>query len=87
MRSRPRHDTLILIPARNEAGRIGKVLHGLARLQVEADVLVIDDGSGDNTAGEAQRLGAMVIHHPFNLGYGVASGQKGKFLIQDVIML
>ena len=72
MRSRPRHDTLILIPARNEAGRIGKVLHGIARLRVEADVLVIDDASGDNTAGEAQRLGAMVIHHPFNLGYGVA---------------
>ena len=70
MRSRLRHDTLVIIPARNEAGRIGDVLRGLARQDVAADVLVIDDGSDDNTAGEAERFGAQVIRHPFNLGYG-----------------
>ncbi len=72
MRSRPRHDTLVIIPARNEASRIGEVLRGLQRHGIEADVLVIDDGSGDNTAREAERLGAGVIRHPFNLGYGAA---------------
>lgn len=70
MRSRLRHDTLIIIPARNEAGRIGDVLRDLDKQGVEADVLVIDDGSDDNTANEAERFGAQVIRHPFNLGYG-----------------
>lgn len=70
--TRPRHDTLVIIPARNEAGRIGEVLRGLARQDIEADILVIDDGSEDNTADEAARFGAQVIRHPFNLGYGTA---------------
>jgi len=72
VRSRPRHDTLVIIPARNEAGRIGDVLRGLAKQNVGADVLVIDDGSDDDTADEAERCAAQVIHHPFNLGYGAA---------------
>ncbi|MHC4512522.1 MAG: glycosyltransferase family 2 protein [Planctomycetota bacterium] len=66
------HDTLVIIPAWNEAGRVGDVLRGLAKHGVEADVLVIDDGSDDNTGGEARRLGAQVIRHPYNLGYGTA---------------
>ena len=36
------------------------------------DVLVIDDGSPDSTALEAQAAGARVVRHPFNLGYGNA---------------
>lgn len=66
------HDTLVIIPALNEAGRIGHVLRGLADQGVAADVLVIDDGSEDKTTNEAERFGAQVIRHPFNLGYGVA---------------
>lgn len=65
-------DTLVIIPALNEAGRIGHVLRGLADQGVAADVLVVDDGSEDDTAAEAESLGAQVIRHPFNLGYGVA---------------
>lgn len=36
------------------------------------DILVVDDGSPDGTAMEAQAAGARVIRHPFNLGYGSA---------------
>lgn len=64
--------TLILIPACNEQGRLGPVLRQLAAQKLEADVLIVDDGSTDATAEEARRHGARVVRHPFNLGYGSA---------------
>ena len=64
--------TLILIPAYNEAGRIGTVIQGVRRSGLTANVLVVDDGSADDTAAEARRSGAAVVSHPFNLGYGSA---------------
>ena len=64
--------TLILIPACNEEGRLGKVLAAIRAQRVDADILVIDDGSNDGTAAEARRRGAQVVSHPFNLGYGSA---------------
>ena len=64
--------TLVLIPACNEAGRIEKVLEGLGGLGLALDPLVVDDGSADDTPGLARSLGATVLRHPFNLGYGAA---------------
>jgi glycosyltransferase involved in cell wall biosynthesis len=63
---------LILVPACNEAGRVGRVLDGVAQTGIAADLLVIDDGSSDGTALEARAHGAAVARHPFNLGYGAA---------------
>ncbi|GAB4159487.1 MAG: glycosyltransferase family 2 protein [Planctomycetota bacterium] len=62
--------TLVLIPAHCEQGRVGPVVASARRLGL--DVLVVDDGSTDGTAAEAERAGAVVLRHPFNLGYGVA---------------
>ena len=64
--------TLVLIPACNEAERLGAVLDGVARTVPEAVRLVVDDGSVDATAAVASRHGAEVVRHPFNLGYGAA---------------
>ncbi|HEX5053469.1 MAG TPA: glycosyltransferase family 2 protein [Planctomycetota bacterium] len=44
----------------------------MQRLDLGLDVLVIDDGSPDETASEAEAAGATVLRHPFNLGYGSA---------------
>jgi glycosyltransferase involved in cell wall biosynthesis len=44
-----------------------------------ADVLVINDGSADNTAQEAESAGALVVEHPFNLGIGGAVQTGLKF--------
>jgi glycosyltransferase involved in cell wall biosynthesis len=63
---------LVLIPACNEAERIGPVLDGVAAVLPEAVLLVVDDGSSDATAAVAARHGAEVVRHPFNLGYGTA---------------
>ncbi|MGO9118330.1 MAG: glycosyltransferase family 2 protein [Desulfomonilaceae bacterium] len=63
---------LILIPAYNEAGRIGKVVSSAKSALPDARVLVVDDCSSDTTAQEARQMGAIVVRHPINLGYGVA---------------
>lgn len=64
--------TLIIMPARNEAQTIGTVISQLKELVPEADILVVNDASTDNTAEVAARAGAKVITLPINLGYGGA---------------
>jgi glycosyltransferase involved in cell wall biosynthesis len=70
---------LVLIPAYNEQAAIGGVVNGARRVLPDAHVLVVDDGSTDNTAHEAQSAGAFVVRHPFNLGIGGAVQTGLKF--------
>ncbi len=60
----------IVIPAYNEEKTIGSVVRGVISHVPEANVLVVDDGSTDATAREAERSGAFVISHPLNKGNG-----------------
>ena len=64
--------TLIVIPAYNEQGRVGAVVGDVRHNLPEADVLVVDDGSGDASAEEAAAAGADVLSLPVNVGYGAA---------------
>jgi hypothetical protein len=70
---------LIIIPAYNEQGAIRSVVQGVRAASPAADVLVINDGSRDNTAQEAEAAGALVVQHPFNLGIGGAVQTGLKF--------
>jgi glycosyltransferase involved in cell wall biosynthesis len=63
---------LIIIPALNESESIGKVVAEVRAELPTADVLVIDDGSTDDTAGAARSAGATVAMLPYNLGVGGA---------------
>jgi len=67
-----RSDTLAILPAMNEAAHIPAVLSRLRAFAPALDVLVIDDGSRDDTAARARAAGAHVVSNPFNLGYGAA---------------
>jgi len=60
----------VIIPAYREAGRIGAVVEGVKAFV--PDVIVVDDGSPDATASQAERAGAMVIRHEVNRGKGAA---------------
>jgi glycosyltransferase involved in cell wall biosynthesis len=60
----------IIVPAFNEAQVIGDVVADLR--SVFANVVCVDDGSRDDTAGVALRSGAHVVRHPVNLGQGAA---------------
>jgi glycosyltransferase involved in cell wall biosynthesis len=62
---------LIIIPAYNESGAIATTLADLAE-HFPCDVVVIDDGSSDNTAEIARAHGARVLQLPCNLGVGGA---------------
>lgn len=63
-------DTLVIMPAFNESGIISRTLAEL--LPVAPRVLVVDDGSSDDTAARARAAGAEVLRLPTNLGYGGA---------------
>jgi len=67
---------VILIPAYNEDSVIGSVIKQLQSvikpLKLKKTIVVINDGSTDKTANIAQQVGAKVISHPINRGYGAA---------------
>jgi glycosyltransferase involved in cell wall biosynthesis len=60
---------LALIPAWNEAARIGPVVEAA---RAHLPVLVVDDGSNDDTSAVAEAAGATAVRHPQNQGKGVA---------------
>ena len=68
-----------IVPAYNEAASIGRVVQDVRTHVPGADVLVIDDGSADDTASVAATHGAQVCRLPFNLGIGAAVQTGLKF--------
>lgn len=62
---------LAVLPALNEEQSVADVVADVSK-RLACDVLVVDDGSSDDTARVARRAGAMVLRHPFNLGVGAA---------------
>jgi glycosyltransferase involved in cell wall biosynthesis len=62
---------LVVIPTHNEAGNIAAVIAGV-RATGAGDIVVIDDGSDDDTAAVARGTGAVVLRHACNLGIGGA---------------
>jgi glycosyltransferase involved in cell wall biosynthesis len=83
-------DTIVIIPAFNEGKTIVQVIDAIKHLHPDIDVLVINDGSGDETARLAEKAGAVVLSHPVNMGYGVslqtgykyAAWKNYRYLIQ-----
>lgn len=64
--------TLVLVPAWNEERNVGNTVSEILSHSPAYDVLVIDDGSGDQTGSVARDAGAMVLTLPFNMGVGGA---------------
>ncbi len=74
--------TLIIIPALNESGYIGSIVSGLKERYPAFDIAVVNDGSSDCTAEIAARSGAVVLNHPFRMGYGAALQTGYKYALK-----
>jgi len=64
--------TLVVVPAFNEAEAIARTVGEILSQPIPVSVLVVDDGSSDDTAARAMAAGALVVRLPFNLGIGGA---------------
>lgn len=72
----------ILIPAFNEEPNITQVIENI-RKNIDAKIVIIDDGSSDNTAEIARSKGVYVISHVINMGYGAALQTGYKFAMSE----
>ena len=63
---------LVIVPAWNEQDSVGATVREIRETNPDVDILVVDDGSGDDTVERAAAAGAEVCRLPFNLGVGGA---------------
>jgi glycosyltransferase involved in cell wall biosynthesis len=62
----------VVVPAYNEAASIGALVSNLRLVAEWREIIVVDDGSGDDTGARATAAGARVIRHPYNKGNGAS---------------
>ena len=72
----------IIIPAYNEEENIISVISSI-KDHSDVDIVVIDDGSKDLTPENAKEAGAIIVSHPFNMGYGVALQTGYKYAVKN----
>jgi dolichol-phosphate mannosyltransferase len=77
-------DTLIFVPTYNEAGNIGELLRLILKLELSADILIIDDNSTDGTADVVRQVAVMAScvelqSRPGKLGIGSAHLQAVRY--------
>ena len=87
------HGYSVVIPALNEGDAVGDVVRRVRAVMASTgephEIVVVDDGSTDNTAEEARAAGAVVIQHPLNAGYGaglktgIANARFDRIVITD----
>jgi glycosyltransferase involved in cell wall biosynthesis len=76
----------VVLPAKNEGGAVGDTVSRIRALYPEAEVLVVDDGSSDETGAVAAAAGAEVIRHPYSLGNGGAIKSGARHATGEVIV-
>ncbi|GAB4173802.1 MAG: glycosyltransferase family 2 protein [Wenzhouxiangellaceae bacterium] len=76
----------IIIPARDEGATIASVVEAVRRGHPDAEIIVVDDGSADQTAELARQAGAKVISHPVSLGNGAAVKAGARRASGDILV-
>src|SRR6185437_10458953 len=73
---------IAIVPALNEEETVGRVIGEIRDFDPGFDIVVVDDGSVDRTAGVAADRGAHVLRLPFNLGIGGAMQTGYRFAFE-----
>lgn len=76
----------VVIPARNEAVSLRDILPAVRTAVPDAEVIVVDDGSTDDTAKVAAAEGAVVVSHPYGMGNGAAIKSGVRAARGDLIL-
>ena len=76
----------IIIPAYDEEESIGELIEEIKALYPEFEIIVINDGSSDNTAQVAKEAGALVYSHPYNIGNGAAVKSGIRFASNKILV-
>lgn len=76
----------IVIPAKNEAHGLRKILPSIRVLLPSAEIVVVDDGSTDETAMIGREFDVTVISHPYSMGNGAAIKTGARYAQGDVIV-
>lgn len=76
----------IILPAKNESAAIGATVVGIRQHYPDAEVIVVNDGSTDNTTEVSEAAGAKVVHHPYSKGNGAAIKTGARAASGEIIV-
>lgn len=76
----------IVLPAKNESAAIGQTIAQIQQLHLAHEIIVVNDGSTDNTKHVAESAGAKVVTHPYSKGNGAAIKTGARTATGDIIV-
>ncbi len=76
----------IVLPAKNESAAIGQTIAQIQQLQLAHEIIVVNDGSTDQTKQVAETAGAKIVTHPYSKGNGVAIKTGARTATGDIIV-
>ena len=76
----------IVLPAKNEAAALADLLPRLKAAQPDAEIIVVDDGSSDDTAKLCVDNGVRVVRQPYSMGNGAAIKRGTRAATGDILV-